>query len=247
MRFYKKLCRFFIVMENIRENQVGEVLPYQFEPVAGAGTSNFSDESDSEQSSVLSSSEEEVDNEFERANAWRLENLSWCKCGHCALSTKAIECFCCHEKAVEYDEYGVLLDQTEALGEECLTIHPDFRDNMLSEGVLKIDVCRYLEENWPLDDGDLEKIHKLHRLVAYQRCSRWIFQILGKKRRRPFPACVYSRIRERFASPDGLYTHFKYAKTSKRQSFMLLLYIFKLFILFPKVQILWAKATCFPI
>ena len=174
-------------MENIHENQVGEVLPYQFEPVAGAGTANFSDESDSEQSSVLSSSEEEVDNEFERANAWRLENLSWCKCGHCALSTKAIECFCCHEKAVEYDEYGVLLDQTEALGEECLTIHPDFRDNMLSEGVLKIDVCRYLEENWPLDDGDLEKIHKLYRLVAYQRCSRWIFQILGKKRRRPFP------------------------------------------------------------
>ena len=101
-------------------------------------------------------------------------------------------------------------------GEECLTIHPDFRDNMLSEGVLKIDVCRYLEENWPLDDGDLEKIHKLYRLVAYQRCSRWIFQILGKKRRRPFPACGYSRLRERFASPDGLYTHFKYAKTSKR-------------------------------
>ena len=28
---------------------------------------------------------------------------------------------------------------------------------MLSEGVQKIDVCRYLEENWPLDDGDLEK------------------------------------------------------------------------------------------
>ena len=129
---------------------------------------------------------------------------------------ETIECFCCHEKAVEYDEYGVLLDQTEALGEECLTIHPDFRDNILSEGVLKIDVCRYLEENWPLDDGDLEKIHKLYRLVAYQRCSRWIFQILGKKRRRPFPTCVYSRIRERFASPDGLYTHFKYAKTSKR-------------------------------
>ena len=46
VRFYKKLCRFFIVMENIHENQVGEVLPYQFEPVAGAGTSNFSDESD---------------------------------------------------------------------------------------------------------------------------------------------------------------------------------------------------------
>ena len=114
---------------------------------------------------------------------------------------------------MEYDEYGVLLDQTEAQGDKCLTKHPDFRDNMLSEGVLKIDVCRYLEENWLLDYGDLEKVHKLYRLVAYQR---WIFQILGEKKRRPFPACVYSSIQERFASPDGLYTHFKYAKTSKR-------------------------------
>ena len=62
----------------------------------------------------------------------------------------------------------------------------------------------------------IERVHKLYRLVAYQRCSRWLFQILGKKNRRPFPACIYAKIRERFTSPDGLYTHFKYAKTSKR-------------------------------
>ena len=85
-------------MENIHENQVEGVLPCQFEPVAGAGSSNFSDESDLEQSSVLSSSEEEVDNKFKRANAWRFESLSWCKRGHCVLSTKAIQFFCCHKK-----------------------------------------------------------------------------------------------------------------------------------------------------
>ncbi len=118
-------------MENIHEHQVGEVLPYQFEPEVGAETSSLSDESNSEQGSVLSLSEEEVDT---KANAWRLETLSWCKCGHCALSTKIVECFCCHEKAVEYDEYGVLLDQIEANGDECLTKHADFRDNMLSVG-----------------------------------------------------------------------------------------------------------------
>ena len=56
---------------------------------------------------------------------------------------------------------------------------------MLSEGVLKIDVCHYLEDNWPLDDEDLDKIHKLYKLVAYQRCSRWVFQILRNKNRRP--------------------------------------------------------------
>ena len=113
---------------------------------------------------------------------------------------------------MEYDEYGMLLDQVEAHGDKCLTKHPDFRDNMLSESVLKIDVCRYLEENWPLDDGDLEKVHKLYHLVSYQRCSRWIFQILGKKRRRPFRTCV---LRERFASPDVAYTHISNIKNIK--------------------------------
>jgi hypothetical protein len=95
-------------MENIHENQIGEVLPYQFEPEAGANASNFSAESGSDEDSELSSSDEEVDEEFEIANAWRRESLSWCKCRHCALSTKTIECFC-HDKALEYDEYDALL------------------------------------------------------------------------------------------------------------------------------------------
>ena len=42
----------------------------QYEPEPGAETSSISDESDSEQGSVLSLSEEEIDTEFERANAW---------------------------------------------------------------------------------------------------------------------------------------------------------------------------------
>ena len=201
-------------MENIHDNQVDEVLPYQFEPEPGLQTSNSGDESDSEEESE--SSDEEVDHVFEAENAWRLESLSWCKCGHCTLKPKAIESFCCHDKALEHDEYDALLKEAETQGEKCLTTHADFKANMLSEGVLKIDVCRYLEDNWPLDDEDLDKIHKLYRLVAYQRCSRWVFQIWGNKNRRPLPACVYTRIRERFASRDGIYTHFKYAKKSKR-------------------------------
>ena len=47
-----------------------------------------------------------------------------------------------------------------------LTTHADFEPNMLSEAVLKIDVCRYLDDNWPLDDEDLDKMHKLYRLFA---------------------------------------------------------------------------------
>ena len=105
-------------MENIHENQVEAILPYQYEPEPGAETSSISDESDSQQGSVLFSSEE-VDTQFERANAWRLETLSCCKCGHCAVSLALIiECFCCLEKAVEYDEYGMLLDRVEAHGDK---------------------------------------------------------------------------------------------------------------------------------
>ena len=65
------------------------------------------------------SSDEEIDHVFEAKNAWRLESLSWCKCGHCTLKPKAIESFCCHEKALEYDEYDALLKEAEAQGGKC--------------------------------------------------------------------------------------------------------------------------------
>ena len=65
--------------------------------------------------SVLS----EIDHVFEAKNAWRLESLSWCKCGHCTLKPKAIESFCCYEKALEYDEYDALLKEAEAQGGKC--------------------------------------------------------------------------------------------------------------------------------
>ena len=198
-------------MEDIHSNQVEEVLPHQYEPTT---TENSDDDINSDSDSESSSDEEVVDEAFEVENAWRLQSLKWCKCGHCKQNTKAVESFCCHEKALEYD---ALLSEAEAQGDSCLTCLPDFIDNMLSAGVLKIDGCRYLEESWPLDDADIEKTHKLYRLVAYQRCSRWVFQILGKKKRRPFPSCVYTKIREKFSSADGLYTHFKYTKLKPKK------------------------------
>ena len=75
-------------------------------------------ESDSEEESA-ESSDEEIDHVFEAKNAWRLESLSWCKCGHCTLKRKAIESFCCYEKALEYDEYNALLKEAEAQGGKC--------------------------------------------------------------------------------------------------------------------------------
>ena len=64
-------------MENIHEKQGEEIVPYQFEPESGVNTNDVSDESASERDSDTSSSDEEVDHEFEIANAWRLESLIW--------------------------------------------------------------------------------------------------------------------------------------------------------------------------
>ena len=56
-------------------------------------TMKYINESDSEKGCVLSSSQEEVNTEFKRANAWHLETLSWCKRDHCTLSTKILNVF----------------------------------------------------------------------------------------------------------------------------------------------------------
>lgn len=183
-----------------------EIKPYMFEPMP-----NESIEHGSSESSNSLTSEDEVDEEFEAINCWRLSSIQWCKCGHCDLISKTIESFCCHEKATEYDEYDVKLKSAQDQGYTCITQLSPFQQNISIE-VLEVDVLQYLEDNWPLDDEDIARMHKLYRLVAYRRCSRWIFQILGKKVRRPFPSCVYKCIRSKFSSPDGLYTHFKFPK-----------------------------------
>ena len=125
---------------------------------------------------------------------------------------KTIESFCCHEKALEYDEYDDILTGAQNLGLNCITSLSSFTQNMLSKDVLNVDVSQFLEENWPVGDDELEQTHRLFCLVAYRRCSRWVFTILGKKNRRVFPSCVYTSIRNTFSSPNGLYTHFKFAK-----------------------------------
>ena len=183
-----------------------EIQPYMYEPKPGEDV-----ESDGSYSST-SSSGDDVDKEFKQTNSWRLTSLEWCKCGHCEVIMRTIESFCCCEEAVEYDEYDERLSSAQEQGFTCITFLPSFVQNMLSADMLEVDVALYLEENYPLNDEDLARIHKLYRLASYRRCSRWIFHILGKKNRRVFPSCIYTCIRKKFPLPDGLYTHFKLAK-----------------------------------
>jgi hypothetical protein len=59
-----------------------------------------SDESESESSA---SREDEIGEEFDANNSWRLLTLEWCKFRHCNLMTNTIESVWCYEKATEYD------------------------------------------------------------------------------------------------------------------------------------------------
>ena len=167
---------------------VDEIKPYMFEPMSNENATDI-DSSESDTDSTHAS-EDEVDQEFETINRWRLSTLDWCKCGNCDLMVKTVESFCCHEKAIEYDEYDDKLKSAQDRGYTCITKLSSFKRN-ISNDVLEVDVMQYIEENWPVDDEDVARMHKLFRLVGYRRCSRWIFQILGKKCRRPFPACIY--------------------------------------------------------
>ena len=89
LRDFVLLVKNFVLFDcsngKYHKNQVVQVLLYQFEPEPGLQTSNSG--SDSEEESA-ESYDEEIDHVFEAKNAWRLESLSWCKCGHCTLNQR---------------------------------------------------------------------------------------------------------------------------------------------------------------
>ena len=65
-------------MDRIHENQAGEILPHQFESEPSTKTGDASDDNDTDQSDVTTSSDEDVDHKLERgkrANDWRLLDL----------------------------------------------------------------------------------------------------------------------------------------------------------------------------
>ena len=120
-------------MDEIHENQISEIHPYQYEPEPGSQQQSES-ESDQESSSE---SDDSVDEEFEAINSWRNSTLSWCKCQCCSIMPKTVENFCCQEKAVEYDEYDAKLTECEKMGETCITwlerIQSKYADRRRSE------------------------------------------------------------------------------------------------------------------
>ena len=110
-------------------------------------------------------------------------------------------------------------------GGTCITLLEEYSQNMLTEEVLQVDISRYIEENWPLRDEELEKNHKFFRSIAYQRCSRWSFGILGKKQSRPFPACILAfHVTSPIYCPPYLSTSSSFACVKIAHALTILLY-----------------------
>ena len=99
-----------------------------FEPMPNENTQSDSSGSDTGSSHA---SEDEIDEEFEAINRWRLSTLEWCKCGYCDIMSKTIESFCCHEKSIEYDEYDDKLTSAQDQGFTCITKLSSFEQNIL--------------------------------------------------------------------------------------------------------------------
>ena len=86
--------------------------PYMFEP-------NKEDLCESSSISTDGSSisdDDLIDPQFEPLYRWKLATLKWCKCGKCAIMERSIESFCCHEKALDFDEYNALLTNAQMEG-----------------------------------------------------------------------------------------------------------------------------------
>ena len=118
-------------MEESQDNNGYDIQPYMFEPNPDDSVKSGDSDSDS------TSTDDSLDEEFEAINSWRLTS----KCGQCQLMSKTIESFCCHEKAVEYDEYDEKSAQGQGLS--CISLLPSFVQNMPSQDVVEVDVAQY--------------------------------------------------------------------------------------------------------
>ncbi|XP_061192279.1 uncharacterized protein LOC133200509 [Saccostrea echinata] len=175
-----------------------EIRPYNFEPLLdNTQGRNGSESEDSEDSDLGLHDEENAVGGI----ATRRQNLAWCVCQRCQVMETDEECLCCHEIAP-------ILEKIEAKHLKCITEHDGFQGNCLNIDVLEVSMYEFIDMDGPLDDN--EPIHQLYRYLAYRRFTRWIWHILGRRRRKIIPACVVSKIRQTF--PSESYAGFKYPR-----------------------------------
>lgn len=125
----------------------------------------------------------------------------WCDCRQCKKMPTDSECLCCHE----YEECKEKIQP----GKKCIIECEDFEIISLRKVVLDLEITKNrIRRGLSSDSGP--RNNDVYRYTAYCNFISWIFdRRLGRGNRVPVPACVVSKIREKFPAVDGLYVGFK--------------------------------------
>ena len=112
----------------------------------------------------------------------------WCKCGLCRPMPTQIENKCCTRSP-----------------RPCITTTPLFSQLVLNANVLDI-AMRYREDFLAMEHP---RNNENFRHTAYRQYVLWQHGRLGQGNRRVIPSCCINSIRERYPSPNGIYTRFQ--------------------------------------
>ncbi|KAK2570281.1 hypothetical protein P5673_005068 [Acropora cervicornis] len=122
--------------------------------------------------------------------------------------TKAEECICCKE----IDRVGEVMSQVD-LEDQCITLHPGFRDVCLNRWVLEIASLALKtkagKSDTTLFSQGLKSESEFLRSVSYRQFTRLLWDFVGSSKRYPLPCCAYNAIRKAFPSENGQYHGFE--------------------------------------
>lgn len=123
-------------------------------------------------------------------------------------ATKAEECQCCKE----IDRCAIVMGEI-GREEDCITLHPGFRDVCLKKYVLEVASLglktKVGKSYKTIYLQGRKSENEFLRSVAYRQFTRLLWDHLGSSKRYPLPCCAYSEIRKQFPSEDGNYCGFE--------------------------------------
>ncbi|XP_043918790.1 P2X purinoceptor 7-like [Protopterus annectens] len=168
-------------------------VPFSFEPEYAPGERRPKRRRDSNGSSDVEEHEENT------------QSMTWCTCEKCVLMNTPQECYCC----VSSHRARAKIAQLElAVQPVCITDHTDFEMACLTPLVLELILrsMHYVTRR----SRSIQWTNRLYRVVAYRAYVLWIFENrrLGRGNRVVIPACVVSRIRQKFPEDDNEYVGF---------------------------------------
>lgn len=169
--------------------------PYMYEPEMEVSSVSSSDE---QSLSTEASGESEY---FDAKDDTRVGHLDWCKCGHCKIETREIDCLCCKE----VDALNSKFDNEQM---PCITHSEEFKTLCTNKTVLKNVLVAFHETR--ADPYEEVPENRSFRYAAYKQFIWWVYDHLGRGNRRVIPSCALWFIRSLY--PDEKYTKYSAGK-----------------------------------